>query len=101
MADHAGDPSCGLIAPDESWFAAGGEGVTLFTFSKGTAVYLRDEGYAIFAMRLDQGGKIRILVDPWSDEASVWQLDPLTGALLKLRDGPDLSDGAFRGHIAY
>ena len=27
LGDHYGDPTCAVIAPDESWFAVGGEGV--------------------------------------------------------------------------
>ena len=36
VAYHYGDPVCGIIAPDESWFATAGEGVAVFTFDGGT-----------------------------------------------------------------
>jgi hypothetical protein len=40
---HYGDPHVALIAPDESWFAAAGEGVTFYDHVRGLSKFLRDE----------------------------------------------------------
>ena len=100
---HHGDPTCGVIAADESWFVTGGEGVQVFTFVDGIRDFCREPGspFSISAMRLDDDGAVRILVDPWSDKASVWRLDPAAGALIKLRDGPDLRDVVFQEDVPY
>jgi hypothetical protein len=39
--DHYGDPSVALIAPDESWFLVGGEGLTFFDTRVGVLEFLR------------------------------------------------------------
>jgi hypothetical protein len=39
--DHYGDPSVALIAPDESWFLVGGEGLTFFNPHVGVLEFLR------------------------------------------------------------
>ena len=101
--DHYGDPQCGVIFPDESWFATGGDGVAIFNFQKGMQNYLRNgqPHYFISAMRYEPPNSIRILVDPWSDIPSVWILTPTTGDLIKLHDGPDLRNEEYRGNVSY
>ena len=41
LGDHYGDATCALIAPDESWFIAGGEGVTLVRMGEDYREFLR------------------------------------------------------------
>ena len=41
LGSHYGDPQVGLIAPDESWFAAGGEGITFYDRVHGFHEFLR------------------------------------------------------------
>jgi hypothetical protein len=101
VGDHYGDPTCGAIAPDGSWFAVGGEGVSVFTRSGKANTFLKNPLFHVAAMKLDGNDNIRILVDPWSDDASVWRLAPSTGDLTKLRDGPDLRDKPFQENVPY
>ena len=103
VAFHHGDPVCGIIAPDETWFATAGEGVAVFRFDGGSTTYLRDGGtpWHVSAMRLEGSDTLRFLVDPWSDQASVWQLHPGTRHLVKLRDGPYLRDQPYRETVDY
>lgn len=42
VGSHYGDPTCAVIAPDESWFAVGGEGVTVMHRRRGELTFLRD-----------------------------------------------------------
>jgi hypothetical protein len=44
---------------------------------------------------------IRVLIDPRSDNASVWQLAPATRDLMKLRGGPDPRDEPFQENVPY
>jgi len=103
--DHYGDPACGLIGPGDTWFLAGGEGLTLFTFRDGVVELLRGSSeadtYFVKQMRLEQEGTVRILVDPWSDKASVWRLFPDEARLEKLHDGPDLRSEPLRDDVEY
>ena len=41
---HYGDPSCAVIAHDESWVAVGGEGVTVYFLRPPFENYVRGEG---------------------------------------------------------
>ena len=52
-------------------------------------------------MRLDGDDTVRFLVDPWSDRASVWQLHPGAGRLLKQRDGPCLQEQPYQEIVDY
>lgn len=101
--DHYGNPECGVIAPDESWFATAGEGIVVYSFKDGLREYFRPPKKTIFitAMRFEAPDRLRFLIDPWSDEASVWWLFPTTGKLEKLHDGPDLRDEPYREDVPY
>jgi hypothetical protein len=41
LGSHYGDPKVALIAPDEEWFIAGGEGLTYFSERTGLLEFLR------------------------------------------------------------
>jgi hypothetical protein len=101
VGDHLGDPACGVIAPDGSWFAVGGEGVSVFTRSGEANTFLRHPLFHVSAMKLDGNDSVRILVDPSSDNASVWRLAPATRDLVKLRDGPGLRDEPLQENVPY
>ena len=103
--DHYGNPTCGVIAPDESWFVTGGDGLVVFTFDGGEKTYLRHltppDFYSVMAMRLETPTSVRFLADPWSERASVWTFAPLTGELHKLHDGPDLREEPYRDEVEF
>jgi hypothetical protein len=101
VGDHHGDPTCGVIAPDESWFATGGEGVLVYLPRTGVNTYLRDPVVHVSAMRLEGNDSVRFLVEPWSANASVWRLNPTSGDLSKLSDGPDLRDEPYQENVQY
>lgn len=92
--DHVGDPDGGLIDPGEGWVASYGEGLQLLLLEDGPHRLL-DTGFGedgasaapVVAARLDGSG-IRLLVDPWSRDASTWLVQPLGLSIQKLCDGP-------------
>lgn len=122
VGDHFGDPTCGLIAPDETWCITGGEGLIVWLpqGKSWTGLRSRDTGSetgelqitnpqdaawlatfgveshrSVHDMKLESATSVRILLDPWSDYASVWLLDIVSKALTKLKDGPNLQDQAW------
>ena len=110
IADHYGDPSCAVIAADETWFAVGGEGVTLFDFERGAQEFFRPGSppnedvktpWFVHAMRRDGDHGCRILFSPWDDYASVWRLRVPDCRLAKLRDGPSLKDEPYREDVDF
>jgi hypothetical protein len=95
--DHYGDPSIGIIAPDESWVATGGEGVIVWRSGRIDEYLRRDhipadtelrpgEFFAVTELKLDGPSRLRIQVDPMSRLAAEWLLDIETGALRRLHD---------------
>lgn len=86
---HRGDPICAAIARNESWFAAGGLGVTILHEGRLREVGTPMEWY-VEAMREDPPGCLRVLLDPWSDSPGVFEIDPTTGSSRQLSDQPDL-----------
>lgn len=109
---HYGDPVSGLITPDEVWFVTAGEGLQCYSHESGLQAFFR-EGFAplaeqsselcwhVHSVRLESSRLLRVLIDPWSKFASVWQLDLNELSLAKLSDGPLLSDTPYRDDVAY
>jgi hypothetical protein len=73
----------------------------VFTRSGKANTSLRKPLFHVVAMKLDGNDNIRVLIDPRSDNASVWQLAPATRDLMKLRGGPDPRDEPFQENVPY
>lgn len=120
IGSHYGDPKCGIIAPTETWFLAGGEGLTFFDFLQGATEIIRESRKVIrdsenrvkrivdsspkwwvHSMRLETKYSVRILIDPWDDFASTWLLNIPDLKLTKLRDGPSFIDQPYREEIDF
>ena len=111
VGDHHGDPTGGLIDPAERWVVSVGVGVCFFRLVEGDVRRFLESGFPredgtdmpapVVDARLDENGEIRILVDPYSDHASTWALNPDTLELRKLSDGPDLRGQPYREDVEY
>lgn len=110
IEDHFGDPTCGIIGPNEKWFAVGGEGVTYYDFQNGCKMFFRNncppyerscETWHVHDMRMDEKENIRILLDPWSDYASIWVLNLIDFKLVKIQDGPSFKDKPYQEKIDF
>lgn len=102
LVEHCGDPTAGLIGDDESWVCVVGEGIVLHEMTGGTSEYWRgSDPRFVHSARLQDDGIIRVLVDPWSEHASVWVIDPRTKELRKLHDGPSLSEEPYRDEVDF
>jgi len=120
---HYGDPVDGIISTDEKWVVSAGEGlvvsdmlghqVTAFrndkpltwlndfqALTESDKDWLRSAGSEaslfVHALKLEAPNRIRILLDPWSEYASVWVLEVAPKRLTKLKDGPDLRGQPWR-----
>lgn len=120
IGSHYGDPVCGIIAPSESWFLAGGEGLTFFDFLQGSTELMRESRKVIrdsenkiikvvdsspkwwvHSMKLETKYSVRILIDPWDIFASTWILNIPDLKLTKLRDGPSLVEQPYREEVEF
>lgn len=103
IGSHYGDPKIGLISPDEAWFVTGGEGVLCHRLAQGSFSFLRDgpdNTYFVHSMRFEGPLVLRVLIDPWSNKASVWQIDLATTTIRKLHDGPFI-EGACEENVPF
>jgi len=68
------EPTCGVIGKKNDWCLIGGEILILKTFLDNT---VRPIGNLqdIHEIRLVGESTAQILIDPWSENAAIWQLD--------------------------
>lgn len=79
-----GDPSCGLIAKDDTWAVVGGEHLSIWSQKK--SLRITDEKLKwIYAMRLKNENIIEILTDPWSEQSAIWELNTNSFEFRKIR----------------
>lgn len=82
-----GEPICGLISSANDWCVVGGS--ELIVWVKGEVARIKDdELYWICRIRQKSETRIEILIDPWADHSSIWELDILTKARFKIKDFP-------------
>jgi hypothetical protein len=126
--DHYGNPVAGAISPDERWYVSAGEGLVFFDFSGSQICAFRnakrsaslekfgfrsedernwlnskhaDDTFFVHSLKVESSNRIRILLDPWSEYASVWLLDITGKQLSKLREGPNLRDQAWQETVDF
>lgn len=80
-----GEPGCGLIDKNHRWAIIAGESLILWTPDR-TECIDHAEIKWVHAIRVKTPEIVEFLVDPWSECAAVWQLNPMTFELDKIRD---------------
>src|SRR3712207_1504985 len=93
IGDHYGDPTCGVINASDGWCLTGGEGLIICLFAHPLTVDRRPTGYRrldlwrrknppptkgqcwfVEGAWLKEGDVARVLVDPLSDEAGLYDV---------------------------
>jgi hypothetical protein len=88
------DPVCGLIGKNNDWCLVGGDILVLKTWVDKTLRVIGDLKH-IHELRATNEYTVQILIDPWTVESAIWQLDidltkltkPIN--LFKIRDFTD------------
>ena len=83
--DFYGDPSCGLIDTCNNWAIVAGEYMFIWTPSKFKTFKTNDFNW-IHALRIKDSENVEILLDPWSNNAAIWELKIETFNLKKIKD---------------
>ena len=99
------DPTCGLIGTNNDWCVIGGDILIVKTFFDNTLRTL--PLHSINALKKIDDYKVQILIDPWSEKASIWQLEidinnpakPIN--LFKIKDLPDYKDKPYSENILW
>ncbi len=103
-----GDPNCGLVAKDNDWCLIGGEVLVFYMLlGKYPTVTLIGDLRDVHSLRMIDKNIIQILIDPWSEEAAIWQLVIVDNpeksvrptSLTKLREFNDYKDQPYTEDI--
>ena len=102
VGDHIGDPAAGFVGPNDRWCVVMGEGITYLGRDGARASWWREqETRFVHSARWETTTSIRVLVDPWSADASVWLFDADDLSLKKLHDGPSLVGEPYRDLVDF
>jgi hypothetical protein len=78
-----GDPSCGLIDQDNKWCIIGGSTLIIWTPKETNEVKV-DELYGACKLRRINQDKVQVLIDPWSDNSAIWELNIMDKSYFKI-----------------
>ena len=78
-----GEPTCAFINDDNSWCVVGGDTLILVKNFKCISI---DGVKDVFALKFIDENNIQILTDPWSEYASIWQLNVESLTCVKVQD---------------
>lgn len=98
--DFYGDPSCGLIDSNNKWAIVAGEHISLWTPNKSKIFTLNDLKW-IHALRIINLEHVEILIDPWSIDASIWQINTKTFSLKKIKEFNDYKNKEFTDKVIW
>jgi hypothetical protein len=94
------DPTCALISYDNSWCLVGGDRLLLWT-PKETFEIDDNNLKTIEAFRQININTVHILVDPWSDNSAIWEINIQTKQYKKLRNFNDYKDKEYTEDIKW
>jgi hypothetical protein len=87
--DFYGDPSCGLISPNNDWAIIAGDHLAIWRKGEKAEIIDKPKLKWINDVRYKSDNTIEILIDPWSEYSAIWQLEIDTLNFTKIRDFND------------
>lgn len=98
--DFYGDPNCGLIDKDNKWAIVAGEHLTIWTPKKWTRI--NDEELKwIHSIRIKNSETVEILIDPWSDNSAIWEINTRTFDFKKIKNFEDYKDQEYSENVIW
>lgn len=95
-----GNPTCGIISKDSSWCIVGGSKLAIW--ANGTLNEICKPPFdSVFDMKRINEKKINILIDPWSANASVWELDIETLDRNKIKDFDNYNEKEYTDKVEW
>lgn len=100
------DPTCAAVGKNNDWCLVGGDSLILKTWIDRTVRTIGDLK-DIYALKLVDAYTVKILTDPWCENASIWQLEidltrltkPIT--LFKIKDFKDYIDKPYTENVVW
>ena len=95
-----GDPSCGLIDKDNKWCVIGGSTIIIWTAIETSELKI-DELYWACKLKQINQNSIQILVDPWADNAAIWELNIIDKSHFKISEFKNYIDKEYTEQIEW
>lgn len=95
-----GDPYCGLIDVNNKWAIVAGEHLTIWTPEK-SKINVHDSLKWVNGLREKNSDTVEILIDPWSVDSSVWEINIHTFEIKRIRDFLDYRDKEYTGTVIW
>lgn len=95
-----GDPSCGLIDQGNKWCIVGGSTLIIWTTKETTELKANELYWACRIRQINQNS-VQILIDPWADSSSIWELNILDKIYFKIRDFNNYKDKGYTEQIEW
>jgi hypothetical protein len=98
------DPTCGVVSTNNDWCLIGGEVLMLKTWKDNTLRMISEIKH-VFELKIVGHYEVKILTDPWSEDAAIWELkidleklsNPIS--IAKLRDFEELRNKPYMENI--
>jgi len=85
LGEFYGDPTCAIIDLENKWCLVGGSTMFLWTAEKTNEIKDNNLKWAL-KLRQIEPNKVQILIDPWSDNSSIWEFDIMLIQSKKISD---------------
>ena len=95
-----GDPECGLIDIDNQWAVIACEYLTIQTLQQ-VNVIKNEHIKWVSDIRLKSTELIEVLIDPWSDSASIWEINLNTLEAEKVKDFFEYRDKEYTDNVIW
>jgi hypothetical protein len=98
--DFYGDPYCGLIDINNNWAIVAGEHLSIWTPKK-TKIFNHEDLRWIHSLRVKDNETVEILIDPWSENSSIWEINTQTFEIKKVRDFLDYKEKEYTENVIW
>lgn len=95
-----GDPSCGLIDRDNKWCVISGSTLIIWISEETTELKV-DELYWACKLRQINKNSVQILIDPWSDNSAIWELNIMDKSYFKICEFKNYIDKEYTEQIEW
>lgn len=94
------DPSCGLIDKDNKWCIVCGSTIIIWAVKETTELNISELNQTCRIRQSHEHG-VQILIDPWADNSSIWELNILDKTYFKLCDFKNYQDKTYTEEIEW
>ena len=100
LGDFYGNPTCGFISNVNNWCIVCG--VTFVIWTKNEIVEIADNDLSyVFEVRQIAKNKVELLIDPWVENAAIWEFDITTKEKHKIKDFPYYKNKEYTNNVEW